>query len=127
MGDNVPTNPVVIPSNLGEEELIRRQIIGRGFRAINYISIYVFIFVVYGGALFTDYGLFSLMWWLLSEDVKQYGIISLLFDYTRIGLALLFIATAIIHGVISTYSQIKLDITLMHEDEKKYEASIHSK
>lgn len=39
-------------------------------------------------------------------------------DYARIGLALLFITSAVVHGLISSYMQVKLDLTLTKEDTK---------
>jgi hypothetical protein len=57
------------------------------------------------------------MWSLLADDIKNYPVVASGFDFARIGLAMLFIASAIVHGAISTYSQIKLDITLAKEGE----------
>jgi hypothetical protein len=97
---------------------IRQRISDRFFRALDYISIFAFIFLVYGTAVFFDYLLFGLLWRLLSDDVNKYPIVALGFDYARIGLALLFIAGAIVHGIISTISQIQLDIKLAQEGEE---------
>lgn len=96
---------------------LSRRVVSRYYRALDYLSIYAFILVVYGGAVVTDYLLFLLLWALLGEEVKLYPIVTAAFHYARIGLALLFIATAIIHGFISTTSQIKLDLKLAKEGE----------
>jgi hypothetical protein len=71
------------------------------------------------GGVVTDYILFSLLWRLLSEEVQKYPIISLAFDYARIGVALFFLFAALVHGLISTYNQIKLDMTLSREGQEE--------
>jgi hypothetical protein len=88
----------------------------RFLAALDYIALYIYIIVVYGGALLTDYFLFTLMWWMVREDADKYPLVSIGLDYAKIGLALLFITGAVIHGVISTYSQLKFDFKLSKED-----------
>lgn len=100
-----------------KSESVQKRIADRYYRALDYLSIYVFILIVYGAALVTDYLLFALMWALLSDDVKKYRVVAMGFDYARIGLALLFILGALVHGVISTYSQVQLDLKLAKENE----------
>ena len=86
-------------------------------RIKNYFSIYVFILVVYGGALITEYLLVSLMAQLLSDDVARYPIVSAGFDYARIGLALLAIALSVVHGILAVVSQVRMEIELLQEGE----------
>lgn len=100
-----------------DRKRIKQRLLDRFYRAVDYLSIYAFILVVYGGAVITDYLLFLLLWSLLNNDVNKYPMVASGLDYARIGLALLFIAGAVSHGVISTYSQIKTDITLAKESE----------
>lgn len=90
----------------------------RLYSALNYLSIYAFIVIVYGTALIADYLLFLLMWWLLSNEVQKYPLISLACDYARIGQALLFIVSAFVHGLISTYTQSRLDLKLARVGEE---------
>ena len=59
------------------------------------------------------------MWSLLTEEVKKYPLVTLGLDYARIGLALLFIVSAVVHGIISTYSLIKRDFKLSKEVEDR--------
>lgn len=87
----------------------------RFFRALDYLSLFAFILIVYGSAVICDYLLFYLMWFLLSDDVAKYPIVAQGFDYARIGLALLFITSAVVHGILSTVSQVQLDIKLARE------------
>lgn len=98
-----------------DKETMRLRLISRLYRAFDYLSIYVFILVVYGGAVISDYLLFLLLWSLLGADIQKYPLVATGFNYARIGLALLFITSAVIHGMISTYSQVKLDIKLSKE------------
>lgn len=109
----------MMENEISQKEATAKNVLYRFYRALDYLSIYAFILVVYGGALITDYLLFLLIWTLLKEDVEKYPIVAQGFDYARIGLALLFIAGAVIHGIISTISQIRLDYTLSQEGEKK--------
>lgn len=96
---------------------IKTRVIQRLYRAVDYLSIYTFICIVYGSSLIASSLLFQLIWFLLSEEVATYPTINLAFHYARIALALLSIVCAVIHGIISTYSQIKLDLRLAREDE----------
>ena len=102
-----------------EGEIIKSRLRSRLYRALDYLTIYLFILVVYGGAVITDYLLFLLLWALLGADVREYPLVAMGFQYARIGLALLCIVSAVIHGIISTYSQVKLDIKLSQEGEQK--------
>lgn len=102
---------------LFNKERLLYNVKDRFYRACNYFSIYAFIFIVYSGALLTDYLLFGFMQWLLRNDVQNYPIVETWFNYARIGLALLFIVAAVIHGVLSTYGQIRLDVELSKEDK----------
>ena len=88
-------------------------------RIKNYLSIYLFILIVYGGALITDYLLFELMAWLLRDVVAAYAIVATWFHWLNVGLALFAMVAALVHGVISTISQVKLDIKLSGEDEEQ--------
>ncbi len=120
--EQIPTVPEAVPEKarlLLDRERIKQRLKDRFYRAIDYLSIYTFILVVYGGAVVTDYLLFLLLWSLLQDEVNKYPLVALGLDYARIGLALLFIASAVIHGAISTYSQIKLDIALAKEGENQ--------
>lgn len=101
------------------KERVMRRIRDRYFRALNYVSIYVYVILVYGGALISDYFLFWLISRLLSEDIRQYPVIALWFNYVRIGLAWSLIVCAITHGFLSTYKQVKLDIALSREREEQ--------
>jgi hypothetical protein len=98
-----------------DKQQLSQRVTKRFFRALDYVSIFMFVVIVYGSAVIADYILFLLIWSLLREEVAKYPIVSSAFDYARIGLALLCIAGAIIHGILSTYNQIKIDIELAKE------------
>lgn len=113
MEENISSNQAVAVRTRFEEFKEKGE--ERFYRALNYLTIYLFIIVVYGGALVTDYLLFALMEWLLKVNVERYPVVALGFDYARIGLAALFIIAAVFHGIISTINQMKLDIQLSRE------------
>jgi hypothetical protein len=96
----------------------KRRLRQRFFRALNYLSLYAYIIVVWGGALLTDYLLLWLIAWLLREDIARYPIVALWFDYARISLAFLLIILAVVHGILSTISQIKMDWALSRRVEE---------
>lgn len=108
------SNDICSPENTTKKETLQR-ITSLRFRGLWYVSLYVFILFVYGGAVVTDYLLFKLMWWVLRDDVEKYPLVALGLDYARVGLALLFIVAAVVHGMISTYSQIQLDFRLSQD------------
>ena len=97
-------------------EYVKRRAKKRFYRALDQLIIYAFILVVYGGAVGVDYLMFLYLWWLLGEQVREYPFVALAMDYARIGLAVLFIIGAFVHGVISTISQVKLDLALSREN-----------
>ncbi len=95
---------------------IRARIRKRFWRALDYISIYVFVLVVWGGVLIVDYALLLLIENILEEDIRRYPLVALWFDRAKIGLALLTVATAVFHGIISTIGQIRMDVATARED-----------
>jgi hypothetical protein len=83
--------------------------------AAHYLLTYAFILVVYGGAVITDYLLFWLIALLLREDVAKYPFVATWFDRARIGLACLLILFAVVHGILSTISQVRMDWDVANE------------
>lgn len=117
MGVQPPSPPgVASQTDANIEQAVKQQLRTRYYRALNYLSIYLFLIVVYGGALLTDYFLILLIEWLLKEDIQRYPIVAQWFDYARTGLGLLLIVLAVTHGVISTISQVRLDLEIARED-----------
>ena len=88
-------------------------------RAVDYLSINAFVLVVYSGCLITDYLLFKLVTWLLREDIERYPLVSTACNYLTIGLALLTLFGAAVHGALSTARQIELDFKLSREGENR--------
>lgn len=109
---NIPTTP-----QTSTQDLVKQRVGSRIWRAVNYLSIYAFVTVVYGGAIITDYILFYLIETLIKDDVERYPFVEEWFNYAKVGLALLLIVSAIVHGILSTYSQVKLDLAFLKEDE----------
>ena len=65
--------------------------------------------LVYSGAFIVDYVLFRLIEWLLMESITKYQVVAMAFENAKIGLALLLIFFAVIHGILSTIAQLRLD------------------
>jgi mannitol-specific phosphotransferase system IIBC component len=103
------------PEGSNEKNEFISKLNKRYYKALNYLSIYVYVIIVYGTGLIADYILFALIDMLIIEDTKKYPIVAVWFEHAKIGLALLFISCAVIHGVFSTIGQIKTDYTLSRE------------
>jgi hypothetical protein len=84
-------------------------------RALNYLSIYAFVIVVYGGAILSDFILFELVARLLVAEIQQNGMVAHWFYLARTGLALLSIFLAVVHAIIATIRQLQLDWKLSKE------------
>lgn len=89
----------------------------RLFRALNYLTIYVYILVVYGGAIVTDFAFFQIVQILIADDANRYPLVSLWLDFARVILALLLLIFAIIHAILSTLQQIRMDWSSLRKDE----------
>ncbi|HUG79235.1 MAG TPA: hypothetical protein VML57_17275 [Burkholderiales bacterium] len=77
------------------------------------MSIYVFVLLVYGSALFTNYLLILFIEQLIAEEIQKSALVSLWFERAKIGLALLATFAAVSHGIISTIGQIRLDLQIL--------------
>jgi uncharacterized Tic20 family protein len=89
----------------------------RFYRALNYLTIYLFVLIVYGGAIVTDFALFQLILWLIAEDATKYPLVALWLDMARIILAILLVIFALVHGIFSTVQQFRMDWGMFREDE----------
>jgi hypothetical protein len=97
----------------------RRVVVGRlvvrFWRAIDYLSIFVFTLVVYSAAVAADFLFFEFLSRLLTIDAKEYPLVALAFRVFRIGLALLAILLGCVHATHSAIKQIRLDHELSKE------------
>jgi hypothetical protein len=96
---------------------LRSQMGIRFWRALNYLSVFLFIIVVYSGFFLTEYILLREVAAFLAEDVKEFPIIDIWFKNARIGLAFLMMIVAFIHGIIATYEQVKIDRAISAEKQ----------
>jgi hypothetical protein len=94
---------------------LRKQIQIRFWRTLNYLSIFVFIIVIYSGFFLTEYILLREVAAFLAEDVREFSIIDIWFKNARIGLAFLMMLVAFVHGIIATYEQMKIDRAISSE------------
>jgi hypothetical protein len=97
----------------------RRQVRVRFYRLLNYIALFVFIVLVNGGLLSADFILFSMVEWFLHKDVQKYPLVAMWFDYAKIALAFLILLAAVIHGILSMITQIRIDLMTSRELEKQ--------
>jgi hypothetical protein len=91
---------------------LKAELQERLWQAINYLSIFIFIIIVYSGFFFTEYILLKEVSYFLSDEVTEFPLVKLWFDNARIGLAFLVMVVAVVHGILATWSQIKIDFNL---------------
>jgi hypothetical protein len=86
-------------------------------RAIRYLGLFLYIIIVYGGLLLTDYALLGLVGWLVRDEIASHPILAMFFDSLKVGLALFIMVGALIHGFLSLITLIKLDFAVAKELE----------
>jgi len=96
-------------------EKVKEQIKNRFWRAVNYMSISLFYLFVYGFGVICEYVLYSLIWYLLGEEIRNYPVIKSAVSYSQIGLALMTITGAIVHGMFSILGQLQMERHLAQE------------
>jgi hypothetical protein len=89
----------------------KKTIFGHFFKTADYISHIIAIFICYVAVLLIDELLFYLVWLFLKDVIREYPIVKYLYDYFRIGTAILIIMLAFTHAILSTISLIKTDLT----------------
>jgi hypothetical protein len=97
----------------------RKQVKVRFYRLLNYIVLFIFILLVNGGLLATDFILFSMVEWFLHNDVQKYPFLETWFNYVKIALAFLVLLAAVVHGILSMISQVRLDWMISRELERE--------
>ena len=68
-----------------------------------------YVLVISGGALLADYALVGILEFVFREDIDKYPLVAQAFDWYKIGSAFLVFFVAMIHAIMSTYSQIKFE------------------
>ncbi|HEX8681668.1 MAG TPA: hypothetical protein VF707_05090 [Ardenticatenaceae bacterium] len=112
MADPGLTGPVGAGENgngPSEEEIIARRIRLRILYALDYVSLYALIIVIYSGSLATDYIILEMVTLVLETELARSTTIARFFDFLRTGLALMTVVLGIAHGLISTISLILAD------------------
>ena len=102
------------------EAQYRDRIRRRFFRTLDYASIAFSMLCIYGFILICEYLLINLIGYLFQSELKDSSYLATTFRGIRIGLALLSIVLATIHGVRSGIEQYRLDEKLTREDEKPH-------
>jgi len=91
------------------------RLVVRFWRAVDYLSIFVFTLVVYSAAVVADFLFFEFLSRLLTNDATEYPLVALAFRIFRISLALLAILLGCVHATYSAIKQIRLDRELSKE------------
>lgn len=105
-------------NQLDIKDRVRNKLRRRFYRSLDYLSSYAFLLIIYGGFLFTEHSLLSLVVWLLrNTTVAKCHIVAQFFEFAQIGLALLVVINALVHGIFSTISLIKIDLATSKEIE----------
>lgn len=99
--------------------IFRKQVKVRFYRLLNYIALFLFILLVNGGLLATDFILFSMVEWFLHNDVQKYPLLAMWFDYVKIALAFLVLLAAVVHGILSLVTQVRIDWKISRELERQ--------
>jgi hypothetical protein len=105
---------------------VRNKLQERFYRSLDYLSSYAFLLIIYGGFLFTEHSLFSFVDWLLHDTVAKFRVAKQFFEFTQLGLALLVVINALVHGILSTISLIKIDLATSKEIEGCERGSLHN-
>jgi hypothetical protein len=87
----------------------------RFYRALDYLSIFAYIVVVYGAAVAADYVFFEGLVHLLKRSADESPFIALMLHYFKVGLALIAMGLGAVHAGHSAWSQWKLDRELSKE------------
>ena len=87
----------------------------RFFRALDYLSLFAFIIVVYGAAVVLDYAFFEGLVHLLKRSADESPFIASLLHYFKVGLALIAMGLGAVHAGHLARSQWRLDRELSKE------------
>jgi hypothetical protein len=100
-------------------DIFRRQIRVRFYRLLNYFALFIFIILVNGGLLGTDFVLFSMVDWFLHKDIQKFPVLARWFDYVKISLGFLVSVAVVIHGILSFITQVRIDRMVSRELDKQ--------
>jgi len=98
-------------------QVFRRHLRWRWFRALDYLSLFLYALVISTGALVVDYVLFLVIKLVVSDAVAGYPVVTVWFDWFQIGSAFLVFIVAFIHAIFSAYSQIRFEIETAKQQE----------
>ncbi len=108
------------PTQRSHKQLVRHyqnRILLRKLQIQNYLWLYAFIAVVYGGAIVLEWGLAALVDMRLNGDLDKSPQFAVVYGVCKEGLAIVFAFGALVHGLLSTWYLMKLDQMLLRESE----------
>lgn len=81
----------------------------RFYNTLNYLTLFVYVFIVSAAALVTDYILVLLLEFLFLEDISKSSFVAQAFYWYKTGSAFLVLAVFMIHAIMSSYSQLRFE------------------
>ena len=72
---------------------------------------------MYGLGVVAESLLFSLIWFLMGDDIQKYKVVATAAEYAQIAISLVGVVAALVHAAFATWGQFQLDRKLAREDE----------
>src|SRR6185437_4603994 len=98
------------------KERMRRRL----YRTLNYVSISTSILFIFGAGYIVEYLLIWLVERVSKGELGNSSFLARFFEATKVGLALLTIVVAAVHGIRASGDQYRRDAQLSREDEKPH-------
>jgi hypothetical protein len=97
------------------KDIFSQNLRTRFYKALDYLTLFVYVVVVSVGALVADYFIVYAIQLTVLPAVLKYPIVSQAFDWFQIGSAFLALIAAGIHAFFSVYSQVKFEVQTAKE------------
>ncbi len=86
--------------------------------ALYHIITFLYIAIIYGGAIYIENQLIYFVWWMMAPDAQKYPILAQLVDSAGIGLGAILLFCAVMHSLFSALSQIGVDWEFFQREKK---------
>jgi hypothetical protein len=101
---------------LHHADVVKRHLRDRFWSTVDYLSIVIQIFVVYSVAVFLDLLVAKVFKTIIQDAVVSYPLVKNAFEWFEIGLAFLGMVLALVHSIVSVYSHIRFEFTMLREE-----------
>ena len=92
------------------KEVFHRNARGRFYRALDYLTLFLYVTVVSIGALVADLLIVYVIALTVKGAVSKYNVVAVAFDWFQIGSAFLVLIGALTHACFSAFSQVKFEV-----------------